>query len=86
MSDIVSSGEGHALPGPPQRAQVHRSPLQGQETQLHRGVYKGWHFEGNHQENGEGRVCACRRMSLSTSCSVFKMHGVGLVVNEDCVV
>lgn len=75
MADFVSSGEGHALPGSPQRAQVHRSPLQGQETQLHRRVYKRWHLEGNHQENGESR-----HMTLSTSWSVFKMHGVDLLV------
>lgn len=68
MSDIASSGEGHALPGPPPRAQVHRSPLQGQETQLHRRVHQGRHFEGNHQENGEMSV------RLQTYESAFFLH------------
>lgn len=68
MADVVSSGEGHALPGSPQRPQVHRGPLQGQETQLHCRVYKRWHLEGNYQENGESRP--------STSCSVFIVHRV----------
>lgn len=49
---LVSSGEGHALLGPPQRAPVHRGPLQRQETQLHRGVHQGRHTEGDHPENG----------------------------------
>ena len=82
MSDFVSSGEGHALPGSPQRAQVHRSPLQGQETQLHRRVHKGRHLEGNHQENGERAVCVCVCM---TSCSVFRMHSVDPSVIEELV-
>lgn len=49
----MPSGEGDALPGSPQCAQVHRSPLQRQETQLHRRVHKGRNVEGDHQENGE---------------------------------
>lgn len=50
---MVLSGEGNALPRPPQRAEVHRCPVQGQETQLHRRVHQGGHLEGHHQENGE---------------------------------
>lgn len=60
----MSLGEGHALPGTPQRAQVHWSPLQGQETQLHRRVHKGRHLEGNHQENGK------KSMTVSTVSSL----------------
>lgn len=41
------------MPGSPQCAQVHRSPLQRQETQLHRRVHQRRHFAGNHQENGK---------------------------------
>lgn len=41
------------MPGSSQCAQVHRSPLQRQETQLHRRVHQRRHFAGNHQENGK---------------------------------
>lgn len=49
----MSSGEGDALSGSPQRAQVHWSPLQRQETELYRRVHQGRNSEGNNQENGK---------------------------------
>lgn len=49
----MSLGEGDALSGSPQCAQVHRSPLQRQETQLYCRVHQGRNSEGNNQENGK---------------------------------
>lgn len=47
------AGEGDALPGAPQCAEVHRGAVQGEEAQLHHRVHQGRHFEEPHQEHGE---------------------------------
>lgn len=44
----VVEGQGHAVPGPPPRAEVHRRALQGQEAQPDYRVHRGGHAKGLH--------------------------------------
>lgn len=53
LTGAAPPGEGDALPGAPQRAEVHRGALQGEEAQLHHRVHQGGHLAGPHQEHGE---------------------------------